>query len=126
MISNAVLPFPQINNFDQKQKNIRNLRFGVEARLPLRRWLLHLRGGWSREHQLYSDANDQAVVVSGLAGGLGCEFSRNLLLEIAYQRQEADWPEKGYFNKEPDVASHFRANVFNLSLTYRFGHIFKD
>jgi len=122
----VVLPYPQKNNWDQKQKNIRNLRFGAEVRLPLRHWQLHLRGGWSADRQFYADAADQAVVIKGYAAGLGCEFSRNLLMEIAYQRQTADWPEKGFFIKGPDVATHFRANVFNLSLTYRFGHIFKE
>ena len=122
----TVLPYPQKDNFGKKQQNIRNLRFGVEARMPLRHWRLHLRGGWSAERQLYADVNDQAVEIIGQSAGLGCEFSRNPLLEIAYERQKADWPEKGYFIKAPDVASHFRANVFNLSLTYRFGHIFKE
>ncbi|MFH2108127.1 MAG: outer membrane protein transport protein [Chrysiogenia bacterium] len=121
-----VLPYPQKGDWDQKQKNVRNLRFGAEARLPLRHWLLHLRGGWSADRQLYVDADDQAVVIKAYAAGLGCEFSRNLLLEIAYQSQKADWSEKGFFLKGPDVATHFRASVFNLSLTYRFGHIFKE
>lgn len=122
----VVLPYPQKGDWNQKQKNVRNLRFGAEARLPLRQWLLHLRGGWSADRQLYVDADDQAVVIKAYAAGLGCEFSRNLLLEIAYQSQKADWPEKGFFIKGPDVATHFRANAFNLSLTYRFGQMFKE
>lgn len=122
----AVLPYPQKDVWAQNQKNIRNLRFGAEARLPLRHWQLQLRSGWSADRQLYADAADQAVKVSVYAAGLGCEFSRNLLLEIAYQKQTADWPEKSFFSKEPDVATHYRANVFSLSLTYRFGQIFKE
>jgi len=122
----AVLPYPQKDDWAQKQKNIRNLRFGAEVRLPLRQWQLHLRGGWSADHQLYADAADQAVIAKCYTAGMGCEFSRNLLLEIAYQRQVADWPEKGFFIQAPDVATHYRAHEFNLSLTYRFGHIFKE
>jgi len=120
-----VLPYPQKENWDQKQKDIRNLRFGAEARLPLGHWLMHLRGGWSADRQLYADASGQAVVITGYAVGLGCEFSRNLLLEIGYQKQTADWPEKSFFNREPDVVTHYRADVFSLSLNYRFGDIFK-
>jgi hypothetical protein len=122
----AVLPYPQKDDWAQKQKEIRNLRFGAEARLPLHQWQLHLRGGWSAERQLYADAADQAVMIHGVAAGLGCEFSRNFLLEIAYQKQSADWPEKSFFSQGPDVVTHYRANVFLLSLTYRFGHIFKE
>jgi len=124
--SATALPFPQKNDLAQSQKEIRNLRFGAEARLPLRRWLLRLRGGWSAERPLYADTDDQAVTIRAFSVGLGCEFSRNLLLEVAYQRQMADWLEDSYFAQEPDVGTHFRANVFNLSLTYRFGHIFKE
>jgi hypothetical protein len=113
----AVLPYPQKGDWAQKQKEIRNLRFGAEVRLPLHHWQLHLRGGWSA---------DQAVMIRGVAAGLGCEFSRNFLLEIAYQMQSADWPEKSFFSQGLDVATHYRANVFLLSLTYRFGHIFKE
>jgi hypothetical protein len=122
----AVLAYPQKDDWAQKQKNIRNLRFGAEVHLPLRKWLLHLRGGWSADRQLYADAANQAVIAKGYSVGMGCEFSRNLLLEIAYQMQTAEWPEKGFFNKAPDVATHFQAHEFNLSLTYRFGRIFKD
>jgi hypothetical protein len=122
----VVLPYPQKDDWAQKQKEIRNLRFGAEVRLPLRHWQLHLRGGWSAERQLYADAADQAVMIHGVAAGLGCEFSRNFLLEIAYQKQSADWPEKSFFSQGPDVVTHYRANVFLLSLTYRFGHIFKE
>lgn len=122
----AVLSFPQKGNWAQKQKNILNLRFGAEVHLPLHHWQLHLRGGWSADRQLYADAEGKDVKVRGYAAGLGCEFSRNLLLEIAYQRQKADWPEKSFFPQSPDVATHYHAKVFNLSLTYRFGHIFKE
>ena len=124
--SGAVWPYPQKDDWVQKQKHIRNLRFGAEARMPLFRWQLLLRGGWSAERQLYADAADQAVVVYGIAAGLGCEFSPNLLLEIVYQKQRADWLENSFFIKEPDVATHYRADVFSLSLTYRFGHLFKE
>jgi len=122
----AVLPYPQKNDWDQKQKNIHNLRFGAEVRLPLRRWQLHLRGGWSAERQLYGDAEDQAVIVRGFTAGAGCEFSRNLMLEVAFQKQIADWPEQGFYFRAPDVVSHFHANEFILSLTYRFGQMFKE
>jgi hypothetical protein len=120
------LPYPQKGDWKQKQNNVRNARLGLEVRLPLRRWLLHLRGGWSAERQLYSDGADQAVTIQTYAAGAGCEFSRNLLLEIAFQRQQADWPEQGFYFRAPDVASHFHGHEFNLALTYRFGQIFKD
>ncbi len=121
-----MLPYPQKGDWKQKQNNVRNARLGVEARMPLRRWQLHLRGGWSAERQLYYDAADRAVTVQTYSAGAGCEFSRNLLLEIAFQRQQADWPEQGFYFKAPDVASHFHAHEFNLALTYRFGDMFKE
>jgi hypothetical protein len=122
----GALPYPQKGDWKTKQNNVRNARLGVEVRMPLRRWLLHLRGGWSAERQLYYDAADKAVTVRTFSAGAGCEFSRNLLLEIAFQRQQADWPEQGFYFRAPDVASHFHAHEFNLALTYRFGDMFKE
>jgi hypothetical protein len=120
------LPYPQRDSWKLSQKEVRNLRLGLEARLPLRTWKLYLRGGWSLDRQLYSDITDQQVKVTAYAAGIGCEFSRNLLMEIAYQSQKADWLENGYFGLSPDVPTHYRASVFQLALTYRFGHIFKE
>jgi hypothetical protein len=122
----VVLPYPQKDAWPQQQKRARNLRFGLEARLPLNTWLLHFRGGWSSDRQLYADVTDRAVKVTGYAAGLGCEMSEYLTLEIAFQRQVGDWPERGFVVQSPPVATHYRANVFNLSLTYHFGHIFKE
>jgi hypothetical protein len=124
--SGAVLPYPQKGDWHQKQKRILNLRFGAEVRFPLGKWQLHLRGGWSADRQLYADAADQAVIAKGYSAGMGCNFSPNLLLEIAYQRQKADWPEKGFFYNAPDVATHYGAHQLNLSLTYSFERIFKE
>jgi hypothetical protein len=121
-----VLPYPQKDDWPQAQKRAHNLRFGMEARLPLRSWLLHLRGGWSGTRQLYSDVNDRAVRITGIAGGLGCDLSDYLTLEVAFQRQMSDWPEQSFFAKKPPVDTHFRASIFFLTLTYRFGHIFKE
>jgi long-subunit fatty acid transport protein len=119
-------PFPQKDAWETGQKQARNLRFGVEARLPFRAWKLSLRGGWSLDSQLYADTSGEAVKVRGYAAGVGCEFTSNLRVEVTYQRQVADWPEASYFFQGPDVGTHFRANVFFLALTYRFGHIFKE
>ena len=121
-----ILPFPQKDDWTLGQKRARNLRCGAEARLPMGSWLLHLRGGWSSDSQLYADVDDRAVRITGIAAGLGCDVSDYLALEIAYQRQRGEWLEKGFVNQNPPVATHFRASVFFLSLTYRFGHIFKD
>ena len=98
----------------------------MEARLPLGAWLLRFRGGWSRDLQLYADAADRPVVITSYAAGLGCDTSDYLTLEIAFQRQVGDWLEEGFVPHNPSVATHYRANVFFLSLTYRFGHIFKE
>jgi hypothetical protein len=115
-----LLPYPQKAYFSTDQKNIRNLRMGMEIDLPLRQWLLHLRGGWFADRQLYVDNSDQAVKISGYAAGVGCEFSHYLQVEIAYQRQ------KGYFFINQEVSSNYSANLLKFSLTYRFGRIFKD
>ena len=122
----ALLPYPQLDAWGTKQKKARNLRLGAEARIPFRSWKLSVRGGWSLERQLYADYVDQAVQVHAYSCGIGCEFSRNLQAEIAFQRQKANWLENGYFRLSPDVDTHFRANVLMFALTYRFGHIFKD
>jgi hypothetical protein len=122
----AALPYPQKADWPQAQKRSRNLRFGAEARLPFRSFQLSLRGGWSLDRQLYADSAGKAVAIRGFAGGIGCEFNRKFAVEATYQRQVADWPEQGFFNLSPDVPTHYRANVFFLALTYRFGHIFKE
>jgi len=121
-----LLPYPQKNYFNSEQQDVRNLRLGMEINLPLRRLLLHLRGGWSSDGQLYADYFGQSVKVKGYAAGVGCEFSNSLLLEIAYQRQTADWPEVGYFTDEPAISSHYSADLLKFSLTYRFGKIFQQ
>ncbi|MDD8011896.1 MAG: outer membrane protein transport protein [Acidobacteriota bacterium] len=122
----SVLPYPQKDAWSTGQKQVRNLRFGAEARIPFRSWKLSVRGGWSLDRQLYAAYVDKVVQVHGYSCGIGSEFSRNLLLEITFQRQHANWLENGYFPVSPDVNTHFRANVFMLALTYRFGHIFKE
>jgi hypothetical protein len=125
-VAGEVLPYPQKDAWPQAQKRARNMRFGLEARLPLSAWLLHLRGGWSGTRQLYADVTDRAVRITGIAAGLGCDMSEYLTLEVAFQRQRSDWPEQGFVSKNPPVDTHFRASIFFLTLTYRFGHIFKD
>ncbi|MCX6557776.1 MAG: hypothetical protein NTW95_10165 [Candidatus Aminicenantes bacterium] len=120
------LPYPQKAYLGSQQQDVRNLRLGMEIDLPLRRLLLHFRGGWSSDGQLYADSSGQAVKVSGYAAGMACEFGNSLLLEIAFQRQSADWPEVGYFTDEPAVSSHYSADLLKFSLTYRFGRIFKE
>jgi hypothetical protein len=122
----GILPFPQKDDWPQAQKRARNLRFGAEARLPLSSWLLHFRGGWSSDSQLFADAADRPVKVTGYSAGLGCDLSAALTLDIAYQRQIGDWQEPGFISDSPPVATHYRAHVFFLSLNFRFGHIFKD
>jgi long-subunit fatty acid transport protein len=122
----SVLPYPQKADFIRPQKNISNLRFGMEIDLPLRHWLLHLRGGWSSDRQLYADSSDQAVKINGYAAGIGCEFSQSLQLEIAYQRQNAAWRENSYFSNYQEVSSQTSADLLKFSLTYRFGRIFKE
>jgi len=122
----SLLPYPQKAYFSTEQKNISNVRMGMEIDLPLRSWILHLRGGWSADGQLYTDNSGQAVKINGYAAGLGCEFSRYLQLEIAFQRQDAVWNEEGYFMNDQAVPSRFSANLLKFSLTYRFGRIFKD
>jgi hypothetical protein len=122
----SLLPYPQKADFSREQKNISNLRLGMEIDLPLRRLLLHLRGGWSADKQLYADSSDQAVKISGIAAGLGCEISPYLQIEIAYQRQNASWPENSYFSNYREVFGKYRADLLKFSLTYRFGRIFKE
>lgn len=119
------LPFPQLADWASAQNQVCNLRFGAEARLALGQRTLRLRGGWSRERQLYRDGADAAVYLGSYSLGAGWEFSPWLLLEAAFQRQRADYTENGYFNLRVEVPTHFRANVVFLALTYRFGHIFR-
>jgi hypothetical protein len=121
-----LLPYPQKADFSSQQKNIIDLRLGTEINLPLRRLLLHLRGGWFADRQLYADSYGQAVKISGYASGIGCEISHSLQVEIAYQRQNASWDEKSFFYKNREVSSHYSANLLKLSLTYQFGRIFED
>ena len=119
------LPYPQLADWASAQNQVRNLRLGAEARLELGRRILRLRGGWSRERQLYRDGVDAAVILNGYSLGAGWEFSPWLLLEAAYQRQRADFRENGYFNLRVEVPTHFRGDVIFLALTYRFGHVFR-
>jgi len=122
----TALPYPQGSAWSGGQKEARDLRFGLEARFPLRSWRLRLRLGSSLDRQLYADVQGSSVKVFGYSGGMGCEFSPNLLVELAYQRQRADWQENGYFVLRPDASTHYRANVLFLTLTYRFGNVFKE
>jgi hypothetical protein len=119
------LPYPQLADWASAQNQVRNLRLGAEARLGLGRRVLSLRGGWSRERQLYRDADDAAVFLESFSLGAGWEFSPVLMLEAAYQRQRADYIENGYFNLRAQVPTQFRANVVFLALTYRFGDVFR-
>ncbi len=120
----APMPYPQMAAWSKSQQQVKNLRFGLEARLPFRSPGLALRAGWSRDRQLYADQSEKAVCIDAFSCGIGCRFSGNFQVEATYQRQTGDWMENGYFFS--DVPTHFRANVFFLALTYRFGHIFKD
>ena len=124
--ADSVLPYPQGSAWTDGQKEARNLRFGLEGRMPLVSWLLRLRLGCSFDRQLYTDVEGESVKVFGYSAGIGCEFSRNLLVEFAYQRQRADWQERGYFGLRSDVSTHYRANVLFLTMTYRFGHVFRE
>lgn len=119
------LPYPQLADWASLQNQVRNLRLGAEARLALGQRVLRLRGGWSRERQLYRNGADAAVYLGSYSLGAGWEFSPWLMLEAAYQRQRADYQENGYFNLRVEVPTHFRANVVFLALTYRFGHVFR-
>jgi hypothetical protein len=121
-----VLPFPQKAYFVSEQRNASNLRLGAEITIPLRWFHLHLRGGWSSDRQLFADSSENDVTVRGYSGGIAADFSDTLLLEVAYQRQQADWPESGYFDLAQAVPSRFKGNLLKFSLTYRFGRIFKD
>ncbi|HSQ35028.1 MAG TPA: hypothetical protein VLQ89_03455 [Candidatus Binatia bacterium] len=122
----TVLPYPQKNDVSGAQQQVRNLRLGMEIDIPLRRLLLHLRAGWSDDQQLAVDRSGQGLKTGAYAAGLGCEFSQSLLLEIAYQRQKADWLEDGYFDPGTAVASRLRVDLLKFSQTYRFGRIFKE
>ena len=124
--SEITLPFPQKGDWPLAQQQSNNLRFGIEARVPFRTWLLSLRGGVSLERQLYADIDGEAVGVMGYSAGVGCDLIRNLLLEVTYQRQVADWSERGLYSGAPGVGTHYRANAFFLALTYSFGHVFKE
>ncbi len=121
-----LLPFPQKGYFSTEQTDVANLRLGAEITVPLRRFDVHLRGGWSSDRQLYADSSGQQVKVSGYAAGIAAEFSSTLLLEVAYQRQQADWPESGYFDPNQAVPSRFEGNLLKFSLIYRFGRLFKE
>jgi hypothetical protein len=119
------LPYPQDGAWSGGQKQVRDLRFGLEARMPLGSWRLSLRLGGELDRQLYADVDGNPVKVACYSGGIGCQFSPNLLVELAYQRQRADWQENGYFGQRPDASTHYRANVLFLSLTYHFGQAFE-
>lgn len=122
----TVRPYPLMDDAGSGQQRIRNLRLGLEVTFPLRRMILHLRTGWSADKQLAADRSGQPLKTTAYAAGLGCEFSRSLLLEVAFQRQSADWLENGYFDPEQAVSSRFCADLLKFSLTYRFGRIFKE
>jgi long-subunit fatty acid transport protein len=122
----STLPYPQKADYNRGQKNVDNLRMGIEIDLPLRPCTVHLRGGLFSDRQLYADSSDQAVTVSGYAAGIGCEFSHYLLLEIGYQRQKAAWGENSFFSNHQEVSSHYSADLLKFSLTYRFGRFFKE
>jgi len=121
-----VLPFPQKSYFATEQNDVSNLRLGAEITIPLRWFDLCFRGGWSNEKQLFTDGSGQDVKVNGYAAGIAVDFSDTLLLEVAYQRQQADWLERGYFDPNQLISSQFKGNLLKFSLTYRFGRLFKE
>ena len=120
-------PIPQKGDFGSKQQDIRNLRFGAGgppaaaplAAAPARRLV-------GRPAALCRRAG-QAVNVSGYAAGVGLRiFQRPCCWRSPTSGKKPIGRRSGYFYNEPDVATHYSANLLKFSLTYSFGRIFKE
>ena len=123
--SQGAVPFPLKSDFNFKQKDSASNRFGVESRLHYKTKLIFLRGGWSRERQLYVDNHLQQVTLQALSMGIGIELYSYMLVEFAYQHQRGNWSEDGYSPWGGDIPARYTADVFRFSVTYNFSRIFQ-
>ncbi len=118
-------PFPVRGDFPFAQSNVANLRLGAEWNLSLNGHVLHARGGWFAERQLFRDVRGEAVTARGYSLGAGVELSAGLRMEVVFQVQRAVWPESAHFDAGDVVPTRFRNDIFNLALVYRFRSLFR-
>jgi hypothetical protein len=123
--SQGAVPFPLKSDFNFKQKDSVSNRFGGEARLHYKTKPIFLRGGWSRDRQLYVDNHLQQVTLRALSMGIGIELYSYMLVEFAYQHQRGRWSEDGYGPWGGDMPAQYAADVFRFSVTYNFDRIFQ-
>lgn len=123
--SQEPVPFPVKSDFDFQQKNSVSNRFGGEVQLRYKTKPIFLRGGWSRDRQLYVDNHLQQVTLQALSMGIGIELYSYMLVEFAYQHQRGNWSEDGYGLWGGDMPARFTADVIRFSVTYSFHRIFQ-
>ncbi|MGE5341084.1 MAG: OmpP1/FadL family transporter [Candidatus Omnitrophota bacterium] len=119
--STATLPFPVRDDFTFSQQDNINLRTGTEIKIPFKRFTVFIRGGIFKERQLFTDASDGYVNVTGYSLGLGLDVSSRIRLDLGYMRQNSSWKETGYFDSASTVNSNLKNNTLCLAATVYFG-----
>lgn len=116
--------FPVRNAYSFRQQNARNLRAGLEFKIPIKKITLFLRGGLFKENPLFQagDGNAKVIKITGYSLGMGLDVSSTAAFDIAYMKQKANWWENGYFDPAVPVLTHYKNNMIRLSFIFRFGH----
>lgn len=114
------LPYPVLDAFTFNQKDVENLRFGGQIKVPLKHVSVAMRGGYSIDQQLYPDALDGKFKLKGFSFGLGVEFAPWLELDIAYMKQTGTLKETGWYDPSTTVDGKLVNKVFCLSATFSF------
>jgi long-subunit fatty acid transport protein len=115
------LPFPVLEEYEIRQRDIVNHRLGTEFSIIMSRTVFFLRGGLFWERQLFVDSDDETVWVNGFSLGLGVQLFTRLRIDLAYMNQRAGWREISFFSSEIYPESGFRNHIFGLSASYLFG-----
>jgi long-subunit fatty acid transport protein len=119
----AELPFPIRDDFAFEQLDIINGRLGVEFNIPVKTVTFFLRGGISRERQLFVGFDAEAVKVKSLSLGFGIDLSSLLILDFGYMRQSTEWSEAGYFDPLSRVNTIYKNDILSFSATYIFQNL---
>jgi long-chain fatty acid transport protein len=114
------LQFPVKNEYTFSQKDVSNLRMGVQINIPVPKATVFVRGGYSIDRPLFSDSTGSVVKLKGYSLGVGIDFSSKVRVDAAYMRQKGTWKETAYFDTSSTVDSVYINKVFALSLTFSF------
>jgi long-chain fatty acid transport protein len=114
----ADYPFPTKNDFTFSNHDTINYRWGLEAGFPHEDPVVFTRCGYFRETQLFLDSLDQPIDIQGISGGIGLKIKSNFMLEIAFSKQSAEWPEYSHLSPALLQLSHFSKTRFTMGFTY--------